>query len=148
MPFNSILHYSSDIMPISAPLNGDQLCGHVYIAWPNYNNHCCRQQIEVSWDQWYLLDPKSFQRNIVSTQGSCINFETILVTYFQFSRGILTLCFPWPYYGYCYSLRESKCLDGLNRSFWSIMLVWKITIDVDYPQNCFKLKYGWFCQYV
>ena len=38
------------ILTIRAPLNGDQLCGHVYVAWPNYSNHCCRQQIKVSWD--------------------------------------------------------------------------------------------------
>ena len=39
-----------EILTIRAPLNGDQLCGHVHGAWPNYSNHCCRQQIKVSWD--------------------------------------------------------------------------------------------------
>ena len=28
-----------EILTIRAPLNGDQLCGHVYVAWPNYSNH-------------------------------------------------------------------------------------------------------------
>ena len=28
----SILHYAPDIVTITAPLNGDQLCGHVYVA--------------------------------------------------------------------------------------------------------------------
>ena len=32
MLFNSIWHYAPDTVTISAPLNGDQLCGHVYIA--------------------------------------------------------------------------------------------------------------------
>ena len=45
------------------------------------------------------------------------------------------MCFPWANYGYCYSLRESKCLNGLDRSSWSIVLVWKITIDVNYHNN-------------
>ena len=39
-----------EILTIRAPLNGDQLCGHVYVAWTNYSNHSCRQQIKVSWD--------------------------------------------------------------------------------------------------
>ena len=39
-----------EILTVRALLNGDQLCGHVYIAWPNYSNYCCRQQIMVSWD--------------------------------------------------------------------------------------------------
>ena len=126
--FNSILHYKC-----SAKL-GDQLCGHVYVAWPNYSNHCCRQQIKVSWDQGYLSGRKCSQRSIVSAQSSFFNFKTISVTDFN-SPGITNLCFPWPNYGYCYSLRESKCLNGPNRSFWSIVLVWKIAIVVDYNNN-------------
>ena len=43
-------------------------------------------------------------------------------------------------YGYCYSLRESKYLNGPDMSSWSIVLVRKITIDVDY-KIVFKL---WF----
>ena len=45
IPFGS-LH--PEIVTIRAPLNGDQLCGHVYVASPNYSNQCCKQQIKVS----------------------------------------------------------------------------------------------------
>ena len=119
-----------DIMTIRALLNGDQLCGHVYVAWPNYSNHCCRQQINVSLGVTFR--PKGTQRSIVSAQSSCFNFKTISVTDFN-SAGITDLCFPWPDYGYCYSFRESKCLNGPNRSFWSIVLV----IDDDCPPKIF-----------
>ena len=125
-------------LTISAPLNGDQLCGHVYVLWPNYSSHCCRQQINVSWDMGYLSGQKSTKRSIVSAQSSCFNFKTISVTDLN-SPGITNLCFPWPDYGYCYSIRESKSLNEPNRSFWSIVLVWKIIIDVDYKKivlNC------------
>ena len=135
MLFNSISHYAPDIVTISAPLNGDQLCGHVYIAWPNYCNHCCRQQIKVSWDWGYLSGRKCSQGGIVSAQSSCFNFKTISETDFN-SPGITNFCFSWPNYGYRYSL---KCLNGPDRSSWSIVLVWKITNDVDYPKSSFKL---------
>ena len=47
IPFCSTQHGT---LTIRAPLNWDQLCGHIYahLAWPNYSNHCCRQQIKVS----------------------------------------------------------------------------------------------------
>jgi len=32
-----------EILTTRAQLNGDQFCWHVYVAWPNYSNHCCRQ---------------------------------------------------------------------------------------------------------
>ena len=129
-----------DIVTIRAPLNGDQLCGRVYthLAWPTYSNHCCRQYIKVSWDLGYLSDRKCSQSSTVSAQSSCFNFKTISVTELN-NPGITNLCFPWPSYGYCYSIRESKCLNGPDRSSWSIVLVWKITNDVDYPKSSFKL---------
>ena len=39
------------IVTIRTPVNGYQLCGQVYahLAWPDYSNHCCGQQIKVSW---------------------------------------------------------------------------------------------------
>ena len=116
MPFNSVLQYAADIVTIRVPLNGDQLCGRIYVAWPNDSNRCCRQHIKVSWDQGYLSGQKCSLTSILSAQSSCFNFKTMLVTYFH-SAGITNLCFPWPNYGYCYSLRESKCLNGPNRSF-------------------------------
>ena len=44
--FHFILQYAPNIVTIRAPLNGDQLCGHVYahLAWHNYSNNCCSQQ--------------------------------------------------------------------------------------------------------
>ena len=41
IPFGSM---HPEIVTIRAP----QLCGHVYVASPNYSNHCCKQQIKVS----------------------------------------------------------------------------------------------------
>ena len=66
-----------------APLNGDQLCGHVYVAWPNYSNNCCRQQIKVSWDMEYIPGRKWSQSNTVSAQSSCLNSKTISVSGFK-----------------------------------------------------------------
>ena len=85
--FNSILHYAPDIVTISAPPNWDQLCGYVYVAWPNYSNHCCRQQIKISWYYGYAPGRKWSQSNIVSAQSSCFNFKTISVSDFK-SPGI------------------------------------------------------------
>ena len=128
--FNSILKYAPDIVTTRAPLNGDQLCGHVYIAWPNYSNHCCKEQIKVSWDKGYLSGRTCSQGSIASAQSSCINFKTISVSNVN-CLGITNLCFPWPNYTYCYSLMESKCLNGPNKSSWSIV----ITIDADYQNK-------------
>ena len=135
---NSIWQYAPAIVTVRAPLHGDQLCGHVYVAWPNYSNHCYRQQMRVSWDMGYLSGHKCSQRSIVCAQSSCFNFESISVIYFN-SPGMTNESFLWPNYGYCYSLRQSKCLNGPNRSSWSLVLVWKITTDVDY-QNKNKFK--------
>ena len=97
-----------------------------------------RQLIKVSWDYGYLSGQKCSQRSIVSAQSSCFNFKTISVTDFN-SPGITNLCFSWPDYGYCYSLRQSKYLNGPDRSSWSIVLVRKITTDADYQKNSLTL---------
>ena len=125
MLFNSISHYAPDIVTISAPLNGDQLCGHVYIAWPNYCNHCCRQQIKVSWDWGYLLGRKCSQGGIVSAQSSCFTFKTILVTDLN-SLGITNLCFPWPNYRYIViaSVNPSIWLDSCTNTCFMGSFLW------------------------
>ena len=70
IPFCS-MHPES--LAIRVPLNGDQLCGHVYthlaytyLVWPNYSNHYSRQQIKVSWDYGYLSGWKCSQRSTAS----------------------------------------------------------------------------------
>ena len=72
-----------EMLTIRALLNGDQLCGHVYVAWPNYSNHCCRQQIKVSWDYGYLPGRKLSQSNTVSAQSSCLNLILINLCVFH-----------------------------------------------------------------
>ena len=109
--FHYIQQYAPDIVTIRIPLNGDQLCGQVYahLPWPNYGHHWCRQQIKVSWDYGYLSRRKCSRRSTVFAQSSCFNFKTISVTDFN-SPGIINFHFPWPNYGYCYSLRQLKGL--------------------------------------
>ena len=50
--FHSILQYSPWKFDHKSSAKWGISCGHVYdhLAWPNYNNHCCWQQIKVSWD--------------------------------------------------------------------------------------------------
>ena len=133
--FRSILQYPPDTVNIRVPANRDQLCGHVFahLKRPNCSKHCFRQQIKVSWHSGYLSGRKC-SRSTVPDRISCFSFKTISVTDFN-SSGITNVWFLWPNYGYCYSLRKSKYLNGPDRSFWSIVLVCKITNDVDYQRE-------------
>ena len=71
--FHSIWQYAPWNCDHKSSAKWDQLCGHVYVAWPNYSNDCCRQQIKISSDsrpkvvpELHCICPKcmpSFQNN-------------------------------------------------------------------------------------
>ena len=143
--FHSILRYAPEMLSIRAPLN--RLCGHVYahLTWPNYNNHCCRQQIKACWDEGYLSGRKCPRVTLYLPKVHALISK-------QFQYQILKvlglqMCFPWPNYANCYSLRECKYLNGPGRSSWSIELVLKIATDADYICVFLNCSFWWCCHY-